>query len=46
MPEWVHTASGWVIIHKDHVTLLAAGVSAFAAVVVMLLTRTLLDRPS
>jgi hypothetical protein len=41
MPEWVHTVSGWVIAHKDHVTLLAAGASAFAAVVVMFLTRQL-----
>jgi hypothetical protein len=41
MPEWVHAASGWVIVHKDHVTPLAVGVSAFAAVVVMFLTRTL-----
>jgi hypothetical protein len=41
MPEWVHAISGWVIGHKDHVTLLAAGVSAFAAVVVMFLTKAL-----
>jgi hypothetical protein len=41
MPEWVHTTSGWAIVHKDHITLLAALVSAFAAVVVMFLTRTL-----
>jgi hypothetical protein len=41
MPEWIHTASAWIIVHKDHVALLAAGVSAFAAVVVMFLTRAL-----
>jgi hypothetical protein len=41
MPEWVHTISGWVIVHKDHITLLAALTSAFAAIVVMFLTRTL-----
>jgi hypothetical protein len=41
VPEWIHVASGWVIVHKDHVTLLAAAVSAFAAVVVMFLTRAL-----
>lgn len=30
-----------MIVHKEHITLLAAGVSAFAAAVVMVLTRTL-----
>jgi hypothetical protein len=38
MPEWVHTISGWVIVHKEHITLLAAAVSAVMAVVVACLT--------
>jgi len=38
MPEWVHTVSGWAIVHKEHITLLAAAVSAFMAIVVACLT--------
>jgi hypothetical protein len=41
MPEWVHTISGWAIVHKDHITLLAAAVSALMAIVVAFLTSTL-----
>jgi hypothetical protein len=41
MPEWVHTISGWAIVHKDHITLLAAAVSAFMALVVACLTAAL-----
>jgi len=41
MPEWVHAISGWAIIHKDHITLLAASVSAVMAIVVACLTVTL-----
>src|SRR4051794_36679908 len=38
MPEWVHTVSGWIIAHKDHVTLLSGGIQAMTAVVVACLT--------
>jgi hypothetical protein len=41
MPEWVHTISGWVIAHKDHITLLTAAVSALMAIAVTYLTWTL-----
>jgi hypothetical protein len=41
MPEWVHTISGWVIVHKDHVTLFTAGVSAVMATAVVFLTAAL-----
>ncbi len=41
MPEWMHTVSVWAIVHKDHVTLLAASVSALMAVAVTFLTGTL-----
>jgi hypothetical protein len=41
MPEWAHAISGWAIVHKDHITLLAASVSALMAVVVTRLTWTL-----
>ena len=41
MPEWVHTISGWSILHKEHLTLLATLVSAVMAVVITALTRTL-----
>jgi hypothetical protein len=41
MPDWVHTISGWAIVHKDHITLLAASVSAVMAIVVACLTITL-----
>jgi hypothetical protein len=41
MPEWVHAVSAWVIAHKDHVTLLTAGVSAAMAFAVVLLTAAL-----
>ena len=39
--EMLHTFSGWVIGHKDHVTLLTAGVSALMAFAVVLLTAAL-----
>jgi hypothetical protein len=39
--EMLHTFSGWVIAHKDHVTLLTAGVSALMAFAVVLLTAAL-----
>jgi hypothetical protein len=41
MPDWIHTISGWAIVHKDHVTLLAGVVSALTAIVVASLTFTL-----
>jgi hypothetical protein len=39
--EMLHTFSGWVIAHKDHVTLLTAGVSAVMAIAVVWLTAVL-----
>jgi hypothetical protein len=42
MMEWLHTASGWVILHRDHVTLLSGGVQAFTAFVVAALTWALM----
>jgi hypothetical protein len=41
MPEWVHTFSGWAIVHREHLTLVASFVSMFAAIVVAVLTYTL-----
>jgi len=38
MPEWVHSASGWIIVHKDHVTLLSGAIQAATAIVVAFLT--------
>jgi hypothetical protein len=38
MPEWVHTVSAWIIVHKDHVTLLSGGIQAATAAIVVFLT--------
>src|SRR5689334_4751578 len=48
MPDWIHSISAWATAHKDQLVLwstvasgLGAVASAFAAMVVMVLTRTL-----
>jgi hypothetical protein len=41
LAQWMHEVSGWSIAHKDHLTLLATLVSAFAAVAIVALTQTL-----
>jgi hypothetical protein len=41
LPQWMHEVSVWSIAHKDHLTLLATLVSAFAAVAIVALTQTL-----
>lgn len=38
IPEWLHDVSGWIIVHKDHVTLLSGGVQAGTAAIVAFLT--------